>query len=237
MSDKQVLPYWAMGIIVGTYFIMPWIYFLLKSWFNPNSKMNLSDYYVMCLLIVFLVTGGYQLYFWSQHAYLGKVCEIQETWLDAVIPKLNGSVYVYNFLYYIGFGLVIVSIMSYKHFAHVLIVGLGLLLIHVIMFITFPTKLPNHSRSREEDNAFLRLTQSYDSLNNAFPSAHVSISILIYFLIRGVVGEWGMIFPILITLSCLLTKQHYVIDCLGGALLGVAYCLLIQQFYPFQVFV
>lgn len=225
-----------MALIVTTYVVMPPFYYLLKILFNPKTPLQLRDYYIMCLLLIFLVTGGYQLYFWSQKAYIGQVSEIQETWLDTIIPKWIPAVYVYNFLYYIGFGLVVVSFTSYAQFVHAIVAGIGLLLTHVILFVLFPTKLPDTSRSQDTPNKYLQLTQKYDSLHNAFPSAHVSISILVYFLVRGVFGEWALLFPILITLSCLLTKQHYVIDCLGGALLGISYCYAFQQLYPYRVF-
>jgi membrane-associated phospholipid phosphatase len=35
-------------------------------------------------------------------------------------------------------------------------------------------------------------------------------------------GEWAFAFPVLIALSCLFTKQHYVIDVPAGAALGWA---------------
>jgi len=62
------------------------------------------------------------------------------------------------------------------------------------------------------------------------------LSILVYFITRGVFGEAAILFPIAITLSCLLTKQHYVVDCIGGALLGLSYCLFITALYPHPVF-
>ncbi len=230
-------PYWAMLMIIAFYIVLPPLYFATKERLNKTSPLTLTDYYVMCFIMLFLVTGGYQLYFWCQKAHLGEAKEVQKTKIDHVIPKVPEAIYLYNFLYYIGFGLCVVSIMSYQHFVHLLVVGLGLLCFHAIFFLFYPTKLPSDTRhSSDATNPFMRLTQSIDQVYNAFPSAHVSIAILIYFVTRGVFGPIALLFPVLITLSCLLTKQHFVVDCGGGVLIAIIYIALVRKLYPYDVF-
>lgn len=229
-------PYWAIIIIIILYLILPPLYYLLKLYFNPSSRLTLIDYYVMSLIIIFIVVGGYQLYLWCQKAYIGHATEIVESQIDKYIPIIPNAIYIYNFLYYLGFGLCIISLSSYKHFVNILAVGLGLLFIHALIFLFYQTKLPQHTRNGNHQNRFIELTQNIDQPYNAFPSAHVSISILIYFIIRGTLGDLTVLFPILITASCLLTKQHFFIDCIGGVLIGILYCYTITHLYPYKVF-
>jgi|APGre2960657373_1045057.scaffolds.fasta_scaffold79534_2 hypothetical protein len=243
-QDRKVpghFPYWAMIMIIAFYAVLPPLYYALKQQFQQAVSFTLFDYYVMSFIMLFITTGGYQLYFWCQKAYIGEAIEIRETRLDSFIPKIPSAIYVYNLLYYIGFGLCIVSIVSYKHFAHVLAVGLGLLCFHALFFTFIPTKLPATSREKQneneqKENAFIELTQSIDDVYNAFPSAHVSLSILIFYLTRATFGPITILFPMLITASCLLTKQHFVIDCAGGVVYAIIYIALVNAFYPFKVF-
>ena len=44
-------------------------------------------------------------------------------------------------------------------------------------------------------------------------------------------GPWGFLFPALIGLSCLYTKQHYVIDIPAGAALGWVVFAVFQRIY------
>jgi len=235
-KERNHFPYWAMLMLLTFYILLPPLYYILKQHFNKSTKFTLLDYYVMSFIMLFITTGGYQLYFWCQKAYIGKAIEIHETRLDNLIPKVPSAIYVYNLLYYIGFGLCIVSIVSYEHFVHVLVIGLGLLCVHALFFTFLPTKLPATSREQQKENAFIELTQSIDEVYNAFPSAHVSLSVVIYYLTRATFGPIAIMFPILITSSCLLTKQHFLIDCAGGLVLAICYIALVNYAYPFNVF-
>jgi membrane-associated phospholipid phosphatase len=49
---------------------------------------------------------------------------------------------------------------------------------------------------------------------------HVSVAMLTAMHIAPHAGPAAFAFPVLIALSCIFTKQHYVLDLLAGALLG-----------------
>ncbi len=226
-----MLPKWTVALIVASYLILPPIFYLMKSHLHKQQKMYLYDYYAMALILVFLVIGGYQLYFWCQYNSLNQVYEIPETQFDKMIPKYDDSVYIYNFIYYIGFGLCLIAVKSYKQFVYILVAAFGLLITLSLFFITFPTKLPEHTRNKDEKQPFLKLTQKYDQLLNAFPSAHVALSVFVAFVAYPLVGWYSTLFPLLITGSCLTTKQHFTIDCVGGFVWGLVYSLLVKRVF------
>ena len=62
--------------------------------------------------------------------------------------------------------------------------------------------------------------QKFDQSTNCFPSMHVSVAMLTTLHAWSSLGAWGLLFPLLIALSCISTKQHYLIDLPAGALLG-----------------
>jgi len=49
---------------------------------------------------------------------------------------------------------------------------------------------------------------------------HTSVATLTALHLWPMLGGWVLLFPALIGLSCLYTKQHYIVDVPAGALLG-----------------
>ena len=49
---------------------------------------------------------------------------------------------------------------------------------------------------------------------------HTSVAVLTALDLYPSLGGWALTFPVLIWLSCLFTKQHYLIDVPAGAALG-----------------
>jgi membrane-associated phospholipid phosphatase len=78
----------------------------------------------------------------------------------------------------------------------------------------------NQERSLSE--RFLAVLQRLDARSNSFPSMHVSVAMLTALYLYPSLGAVALSFPVLIGLSCLFTKQHYVVDVPAGAALGWA---------------
>jgi membrane-associated phospholipid phosphatase len=91
-------------------------------------------------------------------------------------------------------------------------------------FIFFPVATPaewrtiNQRRGRSE--RFLAFVQRFDAPSNSFPSMHTSVAMLTAMHLWPHLGAWTMLFPGLIALSCVFTKQHFLIDLPAGAALG-----------------
>jgi len=69
----------------------------------------------------------------------------------------------------------------------------------------------------------LALVQRFDARSNCFPSVHVSVATLTA--LHGTANISGALIPFsifvaLIAVSCVLTKQHYLIDLPAGLLCG-----------------
>ena len=60
----------------------------------------------------------------------------------------------------------------------------------------------------------------FDASSNSFPSMHTSVAMLAALHFQPHLGTAAFLFPLLIGLSCLFTKQHYVVDVPAGAALG-----------------
>ena len=197
--------------------------------------MSAVDRIVQLVLSVFLIIGVYQFYFWCQRHHVARSRELRSP-LDDLIPYRPRWVWIYSFLYYP----VIVAInwctTSSRHFLYVASSFLLLLLFQMIFFIFLPVATPAEWRAqnlrRGRSERFLALVQKFDAPTNSFPSMHVSVATLTAFHLVPVFGAWAFLFPALIALSCVFTKQHYLADLPPGALLGWFVFLLYQRIYP-----
>ena len=108
----------------------------------------------------------------------------------------------------------------------------GMVVVHVLIFATFPTTYPRPVAPPLTSQLIRGLYHSLcfaDSPGNCFPSLHVSMAALFSLALWRCRPRPGRIFlgwSFLIILSTLTTKQHYALDAFGGlAIAFAAYCL------------
>ena len=187
--------------------------------------MTAADYLVDIVLTVFITFGIYQFYFWCQRNTRTAPRELS-TFLDDKIPFRPGWVWIYSGLYYplIIYGNFCMD--SPREFGRAAMSFIALLFAHMLIFTFFPVATPEHWRhyhpQRGLSERFLAFVHSFDARSNCFPSMHTSVAVLIAGLIQGHTGPWAWAFPVLIGVSCLYTKQHFIVDLPAGAALGWA---------------
>jgi membrane-associated phospholipid phosphatase len=193
------------------------------------------DRIVQLVISVFLIVGVYQFYFWCQRNHVNRPREFRSRW-DDLIPYRPRWVWVYSFLYYPVIVAINWCVTSPRHFIYVAISFMLLLGFQMIFFMFLPVSVPaewrdwNQRRGRSE--RFLAFVQDFDARSNSFPSMHASVAMLTALHLFPVFGSWAFAFPALISLSCLFTKQHYLVDIPAGLLLGWFVFMLFQRIYP-----
>jgi membrane-associated phospholipid phosphatase len=172
---------------------------------------------------VFLIFGVYQFYFWCQRNPLAATRRFDTPW-DERIPYWPAWSWVYSFLYYPAIVYLNWTVSSPRHFNHVAMSFFVLLAGQMVFFVLFPVETPPHWRSinqgRSLSERFLQFVHRFDAPSNCFPSMHVSIATLTALHASTTLGEAALMFPVLIALSCVFTKQHYIADLPAGAALG-----------------
>jgi len=185
--------------------------------------MKITDYAVNLVLSVFLIVGVYQFYFWCQRNHLTAPRELRLR-LDDWIPYWPSWVWIYSCIYYPLILYLNFVMESPRHFTHVAVSYMLLLGLQMAFFVLFPVTTPEHWRSfnrqRTLSERFLALVQRFDARSNSFPSMHVSVAMLTSLHLLPYLGALSFAFPLLIALSCLFTKQHYLLDLPAGAALG-----------------
>ncbi len=185
--------------------------------------METIDYGIQLTLSVFLIVGGYHFYFWCQRRQLAPVRELRLP-VDDWIPYRPAWVWIYSFLYYPVILYTNLVVESPREFTHLATSYLLLLLLQMTFFLLFPVATPEHWRATDPRRGWserlLALVQRFDARSNSFPSMHTSVATLTALHLYPSLGGWVLAFPMLIGLSCLFTKQHYVVDVPAGAALG-----------------
>lgn len=185
--------------------------------------MTITDFAVHLVLGTILIIGGYQFYFWCQRNPLRPARELRLP-LDDRIPFQPAWVWIYGFFYWPGVLYTNWVLQSSREFVYLAISFLGLLAMQMACFIVFPVATPESWRAingrRTWSERFLAFVQRLDARSNSFPSMHTSVATLTAFYLQPHLGAWAFVFPVLIGLSCLFTKQHYVVDLPAGAALG-----------------
>ena len=185
--------------------------------------MSMIDYLVHLLMTVFLIFGIYQFYFWCQRQQWVAPRHFAAV-LDDHIPYQPSWAWVYSFLYYPAILYLNWIVTSPRHFNHLAMSFFILLAGQMAFFLLLPVETPARWRTlitgKRASERFLLYVQKFDSPRNCFPSMHVSVATLTAFHAVGTLGPVAFAFPVLIAISCVFTKQHYLVDLPAGAALG-----------------
>jgi membrane-associated phospholipid phosphatase len=194
--------------------------------------MKPIDYLIQLAMSVFLIFGVYQFYFWCQRQSLRPVIRFDSK-LDEALPFWPVWAWVYSFLYYPAIVYLNWVVLSPRHYNHLAMSFFILLFMQMAFFLLFPVATPTHWRAYAEgpgwSKRFLRFVQKFDAPTNCFPSMHVSVATLTALHAKAHLGPSAFAFPALIAISCVFSKQHYLIDLPFGAALGWIAWLAFQQ--------
>jgi hypothetical protein len=135
--------------------------------------------------------------------------------VDEGIPFWPFWAWIYSILYYPAIVYLNWVVSSPRHFNY-LAMSFFVLLV--------PVATPDHWRAHTEgpgaSRRFLRFVQKFDQPTNCFPSMHVSVATLTALHATPHLGGMAFDFSVLIALSCVFTKQHYLLDLPFIAALG-----------------
>ena len=185
--------------------------------------MNWADHLIQLTMTVFLIFGVYQFYFWCQRQTWRPVVRFNSK-IDEALPFWPVWAWVYSFLYYPAIVYLNWVVSSPRHFNHLAMSFFILLFMQMAFFLMVPVATPDHWRDFAQgaglSRRFLRFVQKFDAPTNCFPSMHVSVATLTALHAQPHLGPWSYAFPALIAISCVFSKQHYLIDLPFGAALG-----------------
>jgi len=190
-----------------------------------------------CLLGLLLMFIQFIIYFIASSNVVAKTGNFL-TNLDQKIPFIPEFIYIYFSLYlmfilYFGFFL---QLFNKREIWTKIIPAIGtMLIIAFIFFIVVPSNYPRPKISSDTNSITYKLLvflYQTDPPNNTTPSLHVASSTLLALIAYDkskIIGIVLTIWALLITLSTLFVKQHYLIDVIAGILLALFCWFAIYQ--------
>ncbi len=178
-----------------------------------------------------LVLGGYQMYFWPQkNHHVHKKKYLTPTSLDEWLPAVPELFWIYSPLYYVFFSIAILCLKNLNSTA----MHSWIMLMHSsFWFVYFPTGIKKEFREQIRSVKTDRLTKfimdlvhTHDSEDNACPSMHCAFAVFLACITYPYYPVLSIVFPLVVAISCLLTKQHLLIDIIPGFLLGASHGLM-----------
>lgn len=185
--------------------------------------MQTKDVIIQLVLSAILIIGIYQFYFWCQRNQFTSPRQLK-LGIDDWIPYRPRWVWIYSCLYYPVIVYINFIIPSARDFLYMATSFLVLLALQMLFFLFFPVATPENWRTISKGHGlsqrFLNFVRRFDASSNCFPSMHTSVATLTAMHLQPALGPWVYGFPVLIGLSCVFTKQHYIVDLPAGAFLG-----------------
>jgi membrane-associated phospholipid phosphatase len=166
-------------------------------------------------------------YFGIGHVPLARSTELLRTRLDDAIPLLPWTAWCYLPFYAAVFIIALASIRSRVLFDRavrsVVIVMLVGAAGHLLIKAEYPrpTLAPPYP---DLSTAFLAFVYRIDRPGNVFPSLHVAHTSMLSMLLirdRPVVGRVTFVMALMLAVSTLTAKQHFVVDVVAGFLLAI----------------
>lgn len=160
-------------------------------------------------------------------------------WLDHTMPLWPVWIAVYGSLYMCAFLLPLVIVRGDELFRQSMKAYIFVMLVAYVGFWLYPTTAPLTEMKVVSGFAewSLQLFYDIDQPYGCFPSLHVAYSFVgalaCYRIHRGV-GIAAALWSVLIGLSTVYTKQHFVVDAIAGGIMGVAAYWLFLRGRPRQ---
>ena len=159
--------------------------------------------------------------------------------LDHAMPLKPAWMLVYGSLYMTGFLLPLVVVRGRELFQQALKAYLFVMVVSYAGFVMYPTIAPRNENVAVTGFAewSLKLFYDLDQPYGCFPSLHVAYSFVgalaCYRMHRGV-GAAAATWAALIGVSTVYTKQHFAVDAIAGALIGLLAYAIFLRGRPFE---
>lgn len=159
--------------------------------------------------------------------------------LDAEMPLSPRWIGVYGSLYMCGFLLPLVVVRGQELFRQTMKAYLFVMLVSYLGFLLYPTTAPHPEPLRIDGFAAwsLQLFYDLDQPYGCFPSLHVAYSFvgaLACYRMHRRVGAAAAAWAALIGVSTVYTKQHFVVDAMAGAIIGLLAYAIFLRGRPFE---
>ena len=190
---------------------------LKVPFYSNKQKIWVGPLGIMLFVICYMIPNHIQI-FEPSYLYLFD--------FEKTIPFMDWTIWIYMSSY-IYVALAFILLRQKENMNHVFYAQMLFLLIAMVFFFIYPTAYPRPSvEYNGTAGSMVNFLYLMDTPNNAMPSLHITLTFLAGF---GFLKERRHLFPlfmvwaILISVSTLTVKQHYLWDILAGFVLAIAF--------------
>jgi membrane-associated phospholipid phosphatase len=191
---------------------------LLQS--SNKGKYILAGYLIFCLF-----------YCGSAHIHVFPTQRLSFTFVDKMMPFLPDSIWIYNSQFLMVFLALWSCSNTVRRTATYYAMALATI-ISSLFFVFMPTEFPHQILHEDGVTGLLwKILYLTDTPQNCFPSLHVALAILAANALVILNRYWRVLAPLWATLICistLTTKQHYLVDILGGIVVALISWLIVK---------
>ena len=161
------------------------------------------------------------MYLGAGHIKLAASTTLAPGALDAAVPMLEWSVWIY-LSQFVLLPFAIASARDDVDRSHALYGMLVATVLATVVFLLWPTEIVRHAPTDGTVTAWAwRMLHDVDVPSNCFPSLHVALAVIAgRTLWRRGVRVVAVLWPALIAVSTLTTRQHVALDVAGGLVLA-----------------
>lgn len=185
---------------------------LLVRWLRTKSKLFIFLTLICLYVVVYGITNRIPTFYGP--------FELPTLFYEGNLPVIPWTAIIYLSMFL--FVTMATIPIQHKIIVQASVVYIYLLIFHSLIFIFFPTIYPREeiiNQSGIFNWALTDLIYPLDTPRNCFPSLHVSLPFAAAFIWRQINKKTGNIFlvwAILIAISTITTKQHYLLDVFGA---------------------
>jgi len=143
--------------------------------------------------------------------------------VDRAIPEVPAWVFFYLTVYFV-YSIPLVYLQDIRQLAKLDVAQAATLLLCYVVFVLFPVATERvHVPIVDLATFALATVREFDPPWNCFPSTHCTtctVASLAVFQASRRMGGWLLVTTLLICLSTLLTKQHFLVDVVAGVMVG-----------------
>jgi len=186
------------------------------------------------VFFIFTYIWAISLYLFSNRVHIFPVHLLPLTPIDIWVPYMPWTGWIYIGVYFIPLGCTVI-VKDPADIKRIVYSFLAMTTVCTTVFVLYPTVYPRPEMnlSASSGSYALQMVQSLDTPANSMPSQHVALAFLSAFFIHRYRKSWGnaaILFGILISISTLTTKQHYIWDVIiGYAMARFSYLIATYQ--------
>lgn len=196
---------------------------------NNMKSISVNRQDITLLLLTIVISLGY----FAFNRPIGNI-HVSRTYLDDFIPLIPAFVIPYLAYIPVIWLVVLYAFVTGDRFKAL---SISLISVHLVSFTVYAFYQTFIPRPAVPGNGFfselLRFIYGIDEPYSACPSLHSSGSAVIamYFILKG--STWWSfytLFSVIVVISTLLIKQHFVVDAISGVTLGIATSYLVYKY-------